>query len=159
METNLSLLFSQNALLERQSTQALLALNEETSAHGLRLTEDQALSLVHTREESLKKTGRVEFGGGVIERLIRAFCDSPYLSQDNYVETLHALVDLFYEFKNETLDLLSDAELVSFMKQAFDGACAGSIDMLAWQALPALAQHLHEGRSFKSFRLDTEAWV
>ena len=27
------------------------------------------------------------------------------------------------------------------------------------QALPALAQHLHEGRSFKSFRLDTEAWV
>ena len=38
METNLSLLFSQNALLERQSTQALLALNEETSAHGLRLT-------------------------------------------------------------------------------------------------------------------------
>ena len=67
--------------------------------------------------------------------------------------------DLFYEFKNETLDLLSDAELVSFIKQAFDGACAGSIDLLAWQALPALAQHLHEGRSFKSFRLDTEAWV
>lgn len=159
MQTNLSLLLGQNALLERQAAQTLLALNDETAAHGLRLTEDQALSLVETRAESLKKTGRVEFGGGVIERLIRAFCDSPYLCQDSYAQTLQALIDLFYEFKNETLDLLSDAELVAFMKQAFDGPCAGSIDLLAWQALPALAQHLHEGRSFKSFRLDTEAWV
>lgn len=159
METNLSLLINRSALLERQAAHDLLALNEETAAHGLRLSEGQALSLVAARADSLKKTGRVEFGGGVIERLIRAFYDSPYLTQDSYAQTLGELIDLFYEFKNETLDLLSDAELVSFMKQAFDGPCAGSIDLLAWQALPALAQHLHEGGSLKTFRLDTEAWV
>lgn len=158
-QDGLSLWFDTGDLPARQAAQALLALNEQTGARGLRLSEGQALELVAARTEALAKTGRIEFGGGAIERLILAFCESPYLSRDNYAQALHELIDLFYEFKNETLDRISDQELVAFMAQAFDGPCAGSTDLLAGQALPALARHLRAGRSFSSFSLCGEEWA
>jgi hypothetical protein len=41
--------------------------------------------------------------------------------QDNYVDTLLALQDAFYYFKNESLEQLSDDELIAFMKRHFEG--------------------------------------
>lgn len=158
-QEGLSLWFDTGAQPARQAARALLALNERTEARGLRLSEGQALELVAARTEALAKTGRIEFGGGAIERLILAFCDSPYLSRDHYAQSLRELIDLFYEFKNETLDRISDQELVGFMVQAFDGPCAGSVDLLAGQALPALARHLRDGKSFSSFLLRGEEWA
>ena len=39
------------------------------------------------------------------------FCSSPYLQQENYVETLCELVDIFYYYKNELPSGLSDEGL------------------------------------------------
>lgn len=49
----------------------------------------------------------------------------------NYVETLHELIEIFYFYKNETLDLISDDELIKFMKNSFDGKCQGSLELLS----------------------------
>lgn len=40
------------------------------------------------------------------------FSNSPFISQFNYVTTLNDLIETFYYFKNETLDEISDDELI-----------------------------------------------
>ena len=65
-----------------------------------------------------------------IKKLIEAFCDSPYIMQNNYEETLEELQDIFYFFKEEAMEQISDDELIEFMKRDFDGKCQGSIVVL-----------------------------
>lgn len=139
----LSLLHSD--LVEKQAVHEIMKCNDLTAQFGLALTESQALFLVETRSLALKRTGRIEFGGGVIDRIINAFCNSPYLSMHNYEETLHELLEVFYHYKNETLDLMDDDDLIKFMKAAFDGVCQGSLDLLAGRELYRLARSLRYG--------------
>lgn len=132
------------ALMQRQQADTLLACNEITAARGLVLTQQSALALVKTRSETLKKTGRIELGAGIVDKLIMAFYDSSYISQENYEETLHELIDLFYSFKNDTHDCISDDALIDYMKKAFNDECRGSLELLAGEALPALARKINE---------------
>lgn len=126
-------------LLERQAVAEIVQYNERTAPFGLTLTPADAKALVETRGEALRTSGRVEFGGGIIDKLIDVFCDSPFLHQRNYTETLHALLELFYYFKNESLDKLNDAELLAAMKASFDGECRGSVELLQGRELEWLA--------------------
>ena len=135
--------FSANLPSPSQRAEKLLALNERTAAYGLRLSAAEAAVLVRSGEEALRSTGRIELGGGIAPQLIETFCDSPYLSQEDYVETLCELTALFYQAKSLTADKLSDRALLQWMKRAFDGECAGSLDRLAGDALPALMCHLN----------------
>ncbi len=137
-------LFS-GALVEKQATNEVMKCNDLTVKFGLVLTETQALALVETRSFALKENGRIEFGGGVIDKIINEFCDSPYLSMHNYEETLHELLEIFYYYKNETLDLMSDDDLVKYMKNAFDGICQGSLELLLGRELYKIARNLRYG--------------
>jgi hypothetical protein len=133
------------ALLQKQAVNEILKCNDLTVKFGLALSEEQAIALVETRYYALKQNGRIEFGGGVIDKIINEFCDSPYISINNYNETLHEFLETFYYYKNETLDLISDDELIKFMKNAFDGICQGSIELLSGRELYKLAQNLRYG--------------
>lgn len=119
--------------------------NTLTARFGLTLTETQMQSLVERRFDALRDTGRIEFGQGVLGKLIEAFCDSPYLSQENYEETVAELQDCFYYFKNESMDSISDEELIEAMKAVFDGRAQGSLDYLAGTALEELCRWAREG--------------
>lgn len=128
----------------KQAAADILRCNALTEKYGLKLTAQQAAELVETRSSSLKETGRIEFGGGVIDKIIKRFCDSLYLSQYDYAETLHELTRLFYTFKNETLDLLGDDDLIGLMRKSFD-KCSGSLDLLANRELEAMAHNIRYG--------------
>ena len=52
--------------------------NELNQIYGLTLTEADITELVELRGQALCSTGRVEFGGGILPKLIRVFCKSPY---------------------------------------------------------------------------------
>ncbi|MDP4119554.1 MAG: DUF6323 family protein [Bacillota bacterium] len=119
--------------------------NDLTFAYGLSLTETQMIELVEARFNALQETGRIEFGHGVLKKLIETFCDSPYLTQENYLETLFELQDSFYYFKNESQELLSDDELITFMKIYFDGFCQGSTDCLSGTSLEELCRRTRYG--------------
>lgn len=136
-----------SALIQQQAVNAVMKCNDDTEPFGLVLTEEQAVELVETRSFALKSNGRIEFGGGVIDKMLKAFCDSPYLSMRNYTQSIHALIEIFYYYKNETLDLISDDELIGFMKSAFDGSCQGSLDLLAGRELYQMARNLRFGSS------------
>ncbi|MCC5468658.1 DUF6323 family protein [Pelosinus baikalensis] len=138
-------LFSQN-LIQKQALNEIVKCNDLTINYGLVLTPQQAVELVETRNLALRDTGRIEFGGGVIDKIIYEFCDSPYISMHNYAETLHELTELFYYFKNETLDLISDDDLIKYMGKAFNGVCQGSLDLLSGRELDRMARNLRYGR-------------
>ncbi|MCH5183214.1 MAG: hypothetical protein J1E00_03480 [Oscillospiraceae bacterium] len=138
-------LFGRQAMA-KYALRDILRCNEETEAYGLVLTQEQALELVETRTVALKDAGRVEFGEGIIGKLIRAFCDSPYIVPRNYAATLHSLVEVFYAYKNETLDRLSDDELIGYMRNWFDMPCQGSIDLLSGTVLEWFAREVRNGR-------------
>jgi hypothetical protein len=140
----------QFSLIPKEVTQQLavaeiIHCNQTTSQYGLVLKESDAAELANTRSEVLEKVGRIEFAGGTINKLIMEFCDSPYLSQSNYAETLNELVETFYYFKNETLDEVDDDDLIEFMKRYFDETCRGSLDLLQTRDLESLARKLRFG--------------
>lgn len=123
----------------------VLKCNEYTARFGLVLSQVEAQELIETRTEALNRNGRIEFGGGIIDKIIKEFCDSPFLYQGNYAETLHELIETFYYFKNESLDSLSDDELISLMKKYFDCNCKGSIELLQNRELEAIARNIRFG--------------
>ena len=136
-----------SGFVQKQAVGEVIKCNEYTARFGLVLTPAQALELVETRAIALSENGRIEFGGGVIDKIIKEFCDSPYISMHNYTQTIHELLEIFYYYKNETLDLVSDDELIKYMKTAFDDICQGSLDLLSGRELDRLARNLRSGHS------------
>ena len=106
--------------------------NRATAEYGLALTNRQMLALAD----------RVEFGEGVLKKLVFAFRDSPYLDQAHYEETLTELQDIFYFYKNESGERLSDDELIAHMRGAYNGWCRGSLEALAGTELALLCRRL-----------------
>lgn len=145
-----------SALIQKQAVGEVMKHNDLTAQYGLVLTERQAVVLVETRALALKGTGRIEFGGGIIDKIIYEFCDSPYLGMYNYEDVLHELIETFYYYKNETLDLISDDDLIRNMKKTFDGICQGSLDLLSGRELDSLAENLRRGCSAKHTEITDE---
>ncbi|MGV8905441.1 MAG: DUF6323 family protein [Acetobacterium sp.] len=136
------LMLFDDSMLQNHAVSEILAINTITEQFSLTLTEHEAIELVETRSYALKNTGRIEFGGGILNKIIKYFCDSPYLSHYNYPEVLHELVEIFYYYKNETLDQMSDNDLILFMKKYYNGKSAGSLDLLKYRELEKMARNL-----------------
>lgn len=128
----------------RQQTLAaqreLQACNAYSARFGLTLRENEIAELVESRAEALRAAGRIEFGGGILPKLIRAICDSPFIMQEDYAAVLSELQEAFYRFKNETMDRLTDDELIGLMVKAFNGRAQGSAEYLAEMSLEALVR-------------------
>ena len=129
----------------RESLQVLAAVNRQTARYGLALTQEEMTALAEIRVRSLRDTGRVELGEGILPRLIDAFCDSPNLHQADYAGTLEALQTIFYRWKNEAGDLTPDEDILRFLRRAFDRA-GGSTDCLEGFSLGELAKRMREER-------------
>lgn len=120
----------------------LAATNQYTNRFGLTLSDENALMLVQERRDILKEQRRVEFGEGILPKLIFAFCDSAYIYQENYVEMIGRLQEIFYLYKNESMDEVTDDELISYMKEMFEGECMGSLDYLEDTCLEEFARNI-----------------
>ena len=114
----------------RTATRELHTCNEVSQRYGLTLTDTQILTLVQARFEALQTAGRMELGESLLPRLVYAFCDSPFINKTDYLATLMALQELFYTFKNECDDALTDDELIEALKCVFDGKAHGSLEYL-----------------------------
>lgn len=127
---------------------------ELNKIYGLTLTEADITELVELRGQALRSTGRVEFGGGILPKLIRTFCKSPYVDAENYAATLGDLQDAFYYFKNECEDRFSDDELMEFMEKVFNGQARGSTELLTNISLEQLCRWARS--DFSDHDLDEE---
>ena len=119
--------------------------NQYTEKFGLSLTEEEGRMLVRERVNSLRKHQRIEFGTGILPKLIYEFCDSSYINQDHYAETIAALQNIFNRYKNEMMDEISDDELLHFMKEQYETVCFGDLEYLAGTCLAVFAQAVRAG--------------
>lgn len=133
------------ALLERTQIQKVMESNQYTEQYGLTLREQDAEILAQERKSTLIEQKRVEFGESILPRIIYEFCDSAFISQSNYVESLTRLQEIFFLYKNEMLDEISDEELLNFMKEQFETVCFGDFDYLEGTCLDIFAQAVRAG--------------
>jgi hypothetical protein len=129
----------------KQSALEIKKCNDYTAKFGVTLTDSDIACLMESRNETLKTLGRIEFGNGILQKLIFQFCDSAYIYQDNYVETLLALQETFYYYKNEALDEITDDELISIMKEYFETECQGSTTYLQETTLEDICRNVRYG--------------
>ena len=131
---------------QMQMTQ-VLDTNRYTEKFGLSLSQEDAALLAESRADALRREQRVEFGAGILPKIIEAFCDSAYLMQDDYRDSLNRLQDIFYLYKNEMLDEITDDELLEFMREQFENVCCGDFDYLEGTCLDIFAQAIRAGYS------------
>jgi hypothetical protein len=128
---NLSRLFTSLTLsAQEQHMIQLLELNEKTKRFGLTLAPDDIKELLAAKNQILRHYGRLELGIEATKEIIEVFSESPYITQEHYVSTLHELHEIFYHLKNETEDKIGDAKLIGMMKDCFDQECEGSLELL-----------------------------
>ncbi len=135
----------QSGINNLNTTVDIKSCNEITKKYGLILNDYQVIELSQGRQRALKDTSRIEFDGGIIKKLILAFCDSPYLTQENYVETMYDLQEAFYFFKNESYDTISDDEIIEHMRTYFDGYAQGSTEYIIGTSLEELCRFARVG--------------
>ncbi|GFI08057.1 hypothetical protein IMSAGC007_00501 [Lachnospiraceae bacterium] len=132
-------------LQQKNQLAKILETNEMTARYGLVLTQQDAELLAAERSRVLKRERRVEFGPGILPKVIEQFCDSDFIDQNNYVDTLLRLQEIFYLYKNEMQDEISDEELLHFMKEQFEGVCFGDLGYLEGTCLQIFAEAVRAG--------------
>lgn len=132
-------------LLQENQVGKVIETNRATARYGLTLTEEDAKLILRERKDTLREQKRVEFGDSVTPKIIYEFCDSDFIDQSNYVETIARLQEIFYLYKNEMLDEISDDELLHLMKEQFEEICFGDLDYLEGTCLNNFAQAVRAG--------------
>ena len=132
-------------LQQASLTEAMLQTNAYTEKYGLVLSGEDTKLLLAERQKTLQTQRRVEFGPGILPEIMQEFCDSAYINQNNYVETLVRLQDIFFLYKNEMQDEITDEELLHFMKEQFETTCFGDLDYLEGTCLSNFAQAIRAG--------------
>lgn len=105
----------------------LLKINDESSAYGLILTPQDVEEIIKSRGYSLKNYGRIDLNMDVTKKLINKIYTSQYTDKDDYVEIINDLQDIFYYLKNETLDEISDNEIIDIIVEFYEKT-SGRID-------------------------------
>lgn len=141
----------QKSWLEEMNRQNLvrqvLETNCYTQKYGLVLRKEDAALLAQERANVLKAERRVEFGQSIMPKIIYTFCDSSYVDQDNYCDSLARLQEIFYQYKNEMEDEITDDELLEFMREQFENVCYGDFGYLEGTCLDIFAQAIRAGYS------------
>lgn len=132
-------------LQQKSQLAEVMNTNQFTEKFGLSLTEEDARLLTQERVQTLREQRRVEFGQGILPKLIYEFCDSSYIDQSYYTEILLKLQSIFYLYKNEIQDEISDEELLHFMKEQFETICFGDLSYLEGTCLMNFARAIRAG--------------
>ena len=113
--------------------------------YGMSLSAAQAKALRRREQQALMESGRIEFGEGIMTKLIYALCDSPWLAQNSLTEVLEAMTYAFYYYKKEADGYLSDDELIEAMADCFNGKAQGSVEYMSETSLYDLVRTMKRG--------------
>lgn len=134
-------------IIFRNQQSDLVAVAKALEKHGVCISESDLLALENIRTKSLSAHGRVEFGKSALPTLAKVFASSPYIDSENCATVLAELLDAFYYFRGECDGLISDKELMTFMRREFDRSAAGDISYLTGTAMERLCSKL-KGKNY-----------
>ena len=143
MEFDLLFDFQENKSLYKQNIQKnILQTNEKSVEFGLSLSERDAEMLAETCNNSICEQERIEFGDSIAVKLIEKFMQSSYISQNEYADIIALLIDIFYSAKEESLDILTDDEVIDIMFDFFENQSGGSVEMLETRDMDYLCRKI-----------------
>ena len=134
------------AMQMQAQLQKVMETNQYTQQYGLSLSPEDAQLLVAERTNTLREQKRVEFGNSILPAIIYEFCDSAFIDAKNYVATLTRLQEIFFLYKNEMMDEITDDELLEFMREQFEEKCCGDTEYLEGTFLSDFAQAIRSGK-------------
>ena len=138
-----------NNLIEKLANEnicnSIIAMNKKTDSYGLTLSSEDVAAIVAARKSTFIEENRIELGKSIIPQIIDVFYDSPYITQDNYRDSIIRLQEIFFHFKNETEDELTDDELLTLMREQFDETCYGDFELLEGTVLELFAEAVRRG--------------
>ena len=123
------ILKSLNSNLQTKQENEILNLNEKSQIYGLTLNKEEVKEIINSRDNTLKNYGRIELDIGVTKMIIENLYKSQYTDKDDYVYLINDLHEIFYYLKNETLDKISDVEIIEIIDEFYNN-CSGRIDIL-----------------------------
>ncbi|WP_286317023.1 DUF6323 family protein [Romboutsia ilealis] len=123
------ILSSLNLSLETVQKNEILSLNNRSEEYGLYLTPQDVDNIIESRNHTLKSYGRIEIDINVTKQLIENLYTSQYTDKDEYVELINDIQEIFYYLKNETLDEVSDIEIIEIIDEFYNN-CSGRIDTI-----------------------------
>ena len=125
-----SIIKSMNIAKREQQIDEILEMNDQSSQFGVMLTANQAIQILEARNRFIQSIGRIELGVEASKLIIAYFCNSSFINQDDYVNILAELHEVFYYMKNETEDKIGDDELIRIIKDCFEKDCGGSLELI-----------------------------
>lgn len=134
-------------LQNKNQLSKVIETNQFTERFGLTLSQQDAQLILESRKTALREQRRVEFGEGIVTKIIYEFCDSDFIDRSNYADTIIRLQEIFYLFKNEMNDEITDDELIQLMKEQYENRCFGDLDYLEGTCLSDFAQAFRAGRA------------
>lgn len=140
----------------RPVSEEILALNEVSRDYGLVLSEEDAKELSEMRNKAIVENERVEIGVGAVTEIIRRFCTSRYITEENYTYILNEVTYLFYYIKTETDDKISDADLIEELFSRFELYCRGSIDTLEGREVERIIRKINSGENYYKWFKDRD---
>lgn len=120
---------NQISLIDSMAQEIMLT-NEMSQAYGLSLSQQEAKEIIIARENTLKEYDRVEIDTEILNKLVLAFCSSPYIQQSQYMDTIIELQELFHYIKNEVNDGIGDDALIEVLCELFNHKCHGDLELL-----------------------------
>lgn len=106
--------------LQGFSCKKIMKLNEKSIDYGLVLMEENICEIFKNTREILKKAGRIETSTDLLEKIITFLYSSPYTQKYDYVQVISDMEEIFYYFKNQVLDLISDDEIIEILSDIYD---------------------------------------
>ncbi len=106
-------------MLEKINENELQDINRFTAKENLYLTTKEISQLKEKRNDILKNIGCIEING-ILEEIILEFCDSPFIEQSNYYETILKLVDIFYLYQTTYRFKFTDEQIIKYLRRTFD---------------------------------------
>ena len=123
------ILKSLNSNLQITQENEILDLNEKSQIYGLTLNKEDVKEIINSRDNTLKNYGRIELDIGITKMIIENLYKSQYTDKDDYVYAINDLHEVFYYLKNETLDQISDIEIIEIIDEVYNN-CSGRIDIV-----------------------------
>lgn len=136
-----------NAVQKEIRLNEILEMNQESRQYGLSLSADQASAVISVRNQVLKSYGRIELDISVTKKIIKEFQSSPHILQEDYVEALNTLHEIFYHMKNVTDDRIGDDELIEMIRDSFENTCEGSLELLVGKGLEDITTFYRSSKS------------
>ena len=111
-------LLKENAI--QKETDQILENIQNNHKTGLLLTRKEVFQLCEKRNEVLVLCERLELNGGIMDQLIDAFMDCPYITRDEFADVMEEVIEVFYIMKNVCLDLIDDQTMMHYMRKQLD---------------------------------------